>query len=56
MTATDVDLMDIDRPTDPDRAYRDLDGVDWRLAPHDDQAVFGALRPDAVRSASAATG
>ena len=49
MTTTEVDLMQTDHPAQLRQAYRDLDGVDWRLEPHDDRTVFDALKPDTVR-------
>jgi hypothetical protein len=46
MTSSEIDLMQVDHTAQLRRAYRDLDGQDWRIEPHDDLAVFDALRPD----------
>jgi len=54
MTRPGADLMDIPHPSRLDRAYHDLDGVDWRLLPHDDAAVLDVLHPDPARSDLAA--
>ena len=46
MNENEIDTMDVHHPLQLQRAYHDLDGVDWRLAPHDDRTVFDALEPD----------
>jgi hypothetical protein len=47
MTEPEIDLMDVDRTERLGHAFHDADGTDWRLEPHDDEAVLDALRPDA---------
>ena len=54
VTGPETDLMDAPHPIRLDRAYHDLDGVDWRLLPHDDAAVLDVLHPDPARSDLAA--
>ena len=46
MTERETDLMDVDRTEQLAQAFRDADGTDWRLEPHDDETVMDALRPD----------
>jgi hypothetical protein len=46
MTTTEIDLMQVRHSTQLGQAYHDLDGVDWRLGPHDDRVVLDALEPD----------
>jgi hypothetical protein len=46
MTEPEIDLMDVDRSKRLGHAFHDEDGLDWRLEPHDDEAVTDALDPD----------